>query len=60
MKLADLGLSKYVSKTTGKTYGGTKKYMSPEQFKGYKEDREDDDEFSDNNYQTHNYTTDVW
>lgn len=48
-----------MSKTTGKTYGGTKKYMSPEQFKGYKEDKEDDDE-SNNNYQTHNYTTDVW
>lgn len=54
--MADLGLSKYVSKTTGKTYGGTKKYMSPEQFKGYRED----DEESIDNYQTHNYTTDVW
>ena len=56
LKLADLGVSKYVSKTTGKTFGGTKEYMSPEQFKGYKGGYESDDE----EYQTHDFTTDVW
>ena len=53
VKIADLGISKYIeSSTEGKTFGGTKQYMSPEQFRGQKYDSED--------FEIHSFNTDVW
>ena len=55
IKIADLGISKYISSSTeADSYGGTKQYMSPEQSNGihpfiYKE-----------TYETHSFNTDVW
>jgi serine/threonine protein kinase len=54
IKLVDLGVAKYTSKSTiGRTYRGTKQYMSPEQNRG--KHYEDDEE-----YETHSYSTDIW
>jgi serine/threonine protein kinase len=54
VKLVDLGVAKYISRSTiGRTHGGTKQYMSPEQYRGrqYEDDKE---------YETHSYNTDIW
>ena len=52
LKLADLGEAKYVDNATvGRTYRGTKPYMSPEQSRGQKLDED---------YETHSFNTDVW
>jgi serine/threonine protein kinase len=56
VKLADLGLAKYLSKSSvGRTFTGSPAYMSPEQYRGRKSDLDDLEEF-----ETHNFNTDVW
>ena len=55
VKIADLGISKYISSSTvGESYGGTKQYMSPEQSRGIHPLR-----YSET-YETHSFNTDVW
>lgn len=55
VKIADLGISKYIdSDTEGRTFVGTKKYMSPEQFRGQKYDSETEE------FEIHSFNTDVW
>ena len=51
--MGDLGEAKNLSNTVGKTYGGTEKYMSPEQSKG----RQFDGQLE---YSTHDFNTDIW
>ena len=51
--MADLGESKNLKNTVGRTYAGTIEYMSPEQYKG----RQFDEQLE---YTIHLANTDIW
>ena len=58
LKIGDLGLAKHLLGTVGRTFGGTREYMSPEQ-RAWDLVSENDYDYG-NLPETYSFKTDVW
>ena len=58
LKIGDLGLAKLLEGTLGRTFAGTRAYMSPEQYKWIRATEEDHEETDE--LEPFSFSSDVW